>query len=224
MNNTITPKQVEALCSEIDGIFSDAKNKIESKMIAYNSLVSKNWADEDAVEFTRKISNSMNSVINSLAENSNNIKFGIVDFANYYAKIGNKPMMNSSRTVFHSAINPSIVKPSFDDGETYGFKGDNSSEQIAEQLETLIKDCNGICNNLTECFQSVNAFGNPEIKAIINRVGNQVSKSFMTTIQDIRNTANDKIYHVSSDYNKVTEAASELINSSFIEGHGGIFR
>ena len=224
MNNTITPKQVEAMCSEVDRIMSNAKIKIEDKMIGFNNLISKNWADEDAVDFANKVSSSMNSVINSLETNSNSIKFGIVDIANYYARIAQMPSMNASRTTFHSAINPSVVKNTFDDGETFGFKSENSSDEIVDQLSMLIRDCNGICSDITECFSSINAFGNSEIKAIINRVGNQVSKSFINSIQDIKGIADDKLHHVESSYNKATENASAMFNSMQIEGHGGIFR
>jgi len=229
MNNTLSPRQVYSMCNEIDSIASEAKVRIEEAMYNFNTFLSKTWEDDDAVDFAKKVSNSMNGVIESLANNSNSIKNGIVDVANMYAKQAHKPLMNSSRITFYSAINPSVVKTTFDDGETYGFKDDNSSGRVTEEFEKLVTKCNKINTQLTEDLSSINAFGNPEVKAVINHVSNLIGKALNASVYDIKQFASDKIYHVASSYKRISENAVSAIDSivtenNVIEGHGGIFR
>lgn len=213
MNNTITPKQVDVMENEIDSIMSRAKTELESTMIDFNQTIKECWADEVAVSFAKKVSNSMNGVISDMAKNTNNAKRGIIDVANQYAMQAHKPMMNAARTVsYYSAINPSVVKSTFDDGDTYGLRDDSSFEKISNSVADLIKKCYKIGSEASSNLRTINAFGNHEISQKIQSVAEQLGSSMGSSVNSIMKIARESLEAVKKGYGSVIDTSISQID------------
>lgn len=206
MNNTVTPRQVEAMEREIDSIMSKAKTDIESDTMDFCQKIKKCWADENAVDLAKKVTNSMNGVINGMSINSNRVKSDIVDIHNMYARQAQKPCMNASRLNFHSALNPTIVKSTFEDGETYGFKNDSSAGSILNAMQDLVKKCDKVSFEVNSSLSSINAFGNPEISNKIVKAGTEVGDSVGKAIQKIVNDFRVSFEKASKDYENISSS------------------
>ena len=200
MNDTVTPRQVEAMEKEIDGIMTKAKNDIETCTIDFCNNISKCWADENAVDLVKKVTNSMNGVIKKMSDNSNMIKNSIVDIHNTYAQEAKKPFMSATSLKFYSALNPSVVKSTFDDGETYGFKDNVSTFMVADAINNLANRCEKISDELSSSLSSINAFGNAEISRMIVKSGADVGGTVGEAIGDIMNNFKNSFDKVSKEY------------------------
>lgn len=199
MNNTVTPKQVAAMEKEIDGIITKAKNDIENCTIDFCNNVSRCWADENAVDLVKKVTNSMNGVIIGMCDNSNKIKGSIVDIHNIYAKQAKKSSMNASKLKFHSALNPNVVKSTFD-GDAYGFKDDVSAYMVADAVNNLANRCEKISDELSSSLTSINAFGNQEISRMIIKSGSEIGGIVGNAVGDIMNNFKASFAKASEDY------------------------
>ena len=106
----------------------------------------------------------------------------IVDIHNTYAQEAKKPFMSATSLKFYSALNPSVVKSTFDDGETYGFKDNVSTFMVADAINNLANRCDKISDELSSSLSSINAFGNAEISRMIVKngadVGGTVGKQY----------------------------------------------
>jgi hypothetical protein len=212
MNNTITPRQVEALQRKIDQIASKAKTEIESSVADFYEAVSKNWADEKAVEMAEKVGRSMNGCIQSFETNSNKVKQGMVEIANAYARQAHKPTMNSSRLSFHPAVNPTVVHSEFQDG-SYGIINDASKQAVLDAFTTLKGALKKCAQEAAQEYKSCYAYGIQDIQQGIARAGVSVVDGITNTIGTIETDVIGCIEGAKQGYNKIVDAGVSTLNS-----------
>ena len=217
MNNTVTPRQVEAMEKQVEQIASKAKTKMEEQTIEFLSKVSKEWEDEVAVEFAQSISNSMNGCITSLEKNGNSLMSGIVNVHNMYAQQARKPAMNASRITLHSAINPSVVKSTFDDGDTYGLVSQESLNTIKDDFNKLVNDLKATGSEAANELKAIHAYGCREISDGIQKKAQEFVDAYTTGVNTIVDTAETKITDVAKGYNQVMDGASDFFQSLKID-------
>ena len=210
MNNTVSPKQVQVLENEIDSIFSIAKVKTENACNDFLNKVSNKWADEYSVSFAKDFTNSMNVCIDSLAKSANDFKSSITNIANFYARKAGKQLLSFNNLSCNSAINPNIVKSSFNDGE-FGIKNINSINDISLELNGLSNTYKSIAEELRSRISSINAFGNSEIKANLLKLSGNVMDILNSSIVKVKKEAETTISNKNREYNEVTN----VINESF---------
>lgn len=213
-NNTVSPRQVKRIADEVDSVVSQLKNELESCTIEFNNKISKYWADEVAVDFAKNVSNSMNGVITNLATGSNNLKEGIVNVANEYAKQAHKPLMNASRTTFHSAINPSVVKSTFEDGDTYGLRDINDVAKMLVDLNSLSSKIYQMGDQFSARLNSINAFGNSEISNKISVVSRNMVDSLHRTSMKIRDRSFEVVEDAYKRYQIPLDQFETILNNA----------
>lgn len=217
MNNTVTPRQVEAMEKQVEQIASKAKTQMEEQTIEFLNKVSKEWEDEVAVEFAQSISNSMNGCISTLERNGNSLMSGIVNVHNMYAKQARKPAMNASRITLHSAVNPSVVKATFDDGDTYGLVSQESINTVKEDFRKLVNDLKSTGSEAAAEFKSIHAYGCEMIAQGIQKKAQEFVDAYTTGVNTIVDTAEKKITEAATGYNQVMDGASDFFQGLKID-------
>lgn len=213
MNNTVSPKQVQVLEDEIDSIFSIAKVKTENACNEFLTKISNKWADEYSVTFAKNFTNSMSECINALAKSANDLKGKIVDIANFYAQRAGKSLLNVRTLSFNSAINSSIVKSSFADGE-YGIKDINSVADLSDELNGLSNTYKDIAEELKTRVASINAFGNSDIKNTLLKVSNGVMDILNSSIVKVKNDAESVILNKNREYSSVNNVIADAFKTT----------
>ena len=199
MNNTVSPKQVQAIIREIDEITANTKVKAENAGSGFLAKMKSLWADSKAVEFAKNISNSMNASIDELAQGGNNLKEGVVGVANFYARKAGKPSMNAPHTNFNSAINPGVVSDTFD-GDEYGFKDAGSVATIVGEIATLSSTYKKMADEAASRLNSINAYGNPEVKSKLLSAASNISNNLIGLSNKIEKEAETTLQAAAKDY------------------------
>ncbi len=229
MNNTVSPKQVQAITREIDEIMASVKVKAENAGSAFFGKMKNLWEDTQAVEFAKSIGNQIEGSIQQLAQGGNGLKDGVVDVANFYARRAGKPLMNAPHSTFNGAINPNVVSDTFD-GDEYGFKDASAVGALVGEVAELTKSYEKLGQEAASRLASINAFGNPDIKAKLLSSANSVSQGLAFAGKAIERTAQERISKAAKDYdigdvsaffkNKITDGISQA-GESFATAVGG---
>ena len=201
MNNTVSPKQVEAITREVDEIMSAAKVKAENIGSGYLNKVKDLWADTGAVTFAKDITMAMDNSINLLANGGNTLKDGVVNIANFYAEKAGKATMSSTHLSFNSAINPSVVKDTFAGSDEYGFKDPSAIGAIVGEATALADAYKKLGEETSSRLSAINAFGNPEIKTKLLSTANNVFNGLVTAGKEIEKTTESRLQAAAKDYN-----------------------
>lgn len=213
MNNTITPRQVEAIQKKVDAIATKAKTEIEKSVADFYAQVSKQWADEEAANMAQKVARSMNSCIQTFEKNTNNLKQGVVSVANEYARQAHKPTMNASSISLHPAINPTVVKTTFEDGETYGLVSDASLDRVTDAWTELKSALGNVASEAREEYINCWCFGVDSIRQAVVKKGTEVYESVTGTVNAMEQAVNEEINKAKQGYNKVLDTGINALNS-----------
>ena len=200
MNNTVSPKQVQAITREIDEIMASTKVKAENAGSGFFEKMKNLWEDTQAVEFAKVIGKKMEDSVQQLALGGNGLKDGVVDIANFYARRAGKPLMNAPHSSFNGAFNPSVVSDTFD-GDTYGFKDSSSAAVLLGEINALTLAYQKLGQETASRISSINAFGNPDIKVKLLSCANKVSQDLELVGKEIEKLAQIRIDKAVKDYN-----------------------
>ena len=211
MNNTVSPKQVNSIINEVDGIIAKAKVDAETAGNAFFGKMKNLWEDNNAVTCAKDINREMDSVIQRLAYSSNCLKDGVVNIANFYARQAGKPMMNAPHTNFNSAINASIISDTFD-GDEYGFKDPSAINALLDDVNAFSLAMSKIKDETSSRLLSINAFGNPEIKSKLISAASDFGDSLIDTSKKIKMLAEQRINQASKDY-QISDVGSYFTGS-----------
>ena len=218
MNGTnsgiVTPRQVQRMQEEIDKIAAEAKQKIEQSVNEFLKKTGKEWADKESVEMAKKISNQMNGVVAGLGDSTYALKSGIVNVGNYFAKQARMSSINApTKRDFTTTINPTVVKETFDDGESYGVVVTKSLDRVASDLKNLTSDLKSLGVNTAQELRSIHAYGCEIIHDKISETGQKIGDTLSKTVNTVANAAEDAIIGAAKRYDLAIENAQEVLNN-----------
>lgn len=215
VSNTVSPSQVDKLLGDFGVVVKKARDKIDIEGNNFFKNLGAVWAGEDAVESSKRLADSLNEyLIDNLASGFNYIAAGVIDLANYYAKRANKLPMNPRSISFTHNISSSPVKSQWDDG-SYGFKEPKSLASLIVAFDLLKSSINKTAIELSENIARINAFGNPEIKKVLNNVSNAYTDSLLSSAKLLSDAALKIIEDTSRKYN----ISADQIASYFAQGN-----
>ena len=209
-NYTLSPRQVERLLNETNATFQKARSDVENQTLYLFDILAGTWADANAVIFARDLAVRMNNLVGSLSTHFNNLARGIVDLNNTYARAANKPQTPYYPNVsITSAISSNgKVSDFFKNGENpddFGFRGGNQGEEkFKSGFNEFRKKFIQFRTDLLKSVNSINAFGNNDIKVAIANCVKQICDAADVDFQNIERNAEAKLADTRAKYQKIS--------------------
>ena len=202
MENTVSPKQVQNINTAIEEVTANTVSKIADVLNNALAEIGSTWADTKAVAAAGKLVNMTTDVVKDLEKSCNNLESGVVNVANRYAKVAGKATTNAPYRSFNAPVTTNAVHETFGNSDEYGFKGNalEAAAKIAAVLGSLSKEIQGLGEKSADRINSINAFGNPEIKVQILKTSTNYATRLGDAAKRIEKFGEDVINQAAKDY------------------------
>ena len=202
MNNTVSPKQVLNINTAIEEVTANTVSKIADVLNNTLTEIGATWADTKAVAAASKLANMTMEVVKDLEKSCNNLEGGVVNVANRYARVAGKATTNAPYRSFNAPIISNAVHETFGNSDEYGFKGKASEAalKIANALGGLSLKIKELGEQSSDRINSINAFGNPEIKVQILKTSTNYATRLGDAAKRIEKFGEDVINQAAKDY------------------------
>jgi len=165
---TLSPSQAKRIVDEANGIMSRCKTEMENKNQEFVEKVSKVWEDTNAVNYFQTHKKNMEGFIEELSKNNEVFGNAVQEIANKYCSAGGKGAISVSKITLSPAIDVSLIKDVFAEGENgddFGFiNPQNGAAQVMDAFTELVNSLTNSATNAVSSIQSINAFGNSEVR------------------------------------------------------------
>jgi len=210
---TLSPSQAKHIVDEANGIMSRCKTEMENKNQEFVEKVSKVWEDTNAVNYFQKHKKTMEDIITYLSENNQIFAKRVEDIANKYCSAGGKGAISVSKITLSPAIDVSLIKDVFAEGangDDFGFiNPQNGAEQVMDAFTELINSLTKTATQTVSSIQSINAFGNSEVRMEIANSAGKVVDILKSNISQVDKYIRQYVNETAQAYIKVGQNAAQ---------------
>lgn len=221
-NETLSAKQTTKISQELGEILDKCQNDVADAFSEFAEVVSKNWADANAVEFRDELSKIHSEIENTIKNNSQTYADTLKNIADAYIRAGGMSVevdygdilrrKNAYEIGLLKAL--SKIKEMFPDGENFGFKDiDKSSEIITEAFTILKNKLNESALMTVNNIKTINAFGNRTVQLNLAQSAGEIVTIIKNSIEKLQKSLNEKLDATKQLYKKTgsgAETASKI--------------
>ena len=166
-------------------ILDKCQNDVADAFSEFAEVVSKNWADANAVEFRDELSKIHSEIENTIKNNSQTYADTLKNIADAYIRAGGMSVevdygdILRRKNAYEIGLLKALlkIKEMFPDGENFGFKDiDKSSEIITEAFTVLKNKLNESALMTVNNIKTINAFGNRTVQLNLAQSAGEIVK------------------------------------------------
>lgn len=213
----VTAKQADKVISQANSAATTTKTKVENAIREFSETVSHIWEDKNATTYAGKLKESINSCIKELSDNNGIFGSAVTGiFEGYRGAGGNDDKMQESAISFSGNVDISKIKDHFAN-DSFGFgENDEGEVDVAGSKEKIMAAFKKLKEELTKArdtsvseIESINAFGNAEIRSRLARSSGEVVRILEDHINEIDKLTADYVEETAKGYKSVEEKAKE---------------
>jgi len=211
-SETLSKRQAEEIINAANRINTDCSKKIEKKVQEFYEKISDVWEDKNAVEFSQKLKEQIEKIVEQLSKNNKTFGQTVTDIAKAYIAAGGMALgIAVAPAAILANIDVGKIKEFFGNGENgddFGFRNvDSGPEEVMTAFNELKSDIQKIVSEAVEAIGRINAFGNSEVK---NNLAKSAGRIVEIVGENIGTTENEIKSHVqaTADAYKKTGSSS----------------
>lgn len=194
-SETLSKRQAEEIINSANRINTDCAKQIEKRVKEFVDQVSDIWEDKNAVDFSQKLKEQAEKIVEQLSKNNKTFGETVTDIAKaYFAAGGMGLAIGVAPASILANIDVGKIKEFFGNGENgddFGFRNvDSGPEEVMTAFNSLKSDVQKIVSEAVQGIGKINAFGNAEVKNNLaqsaGRIVEIVGENIGTTEKDIK--------------------------------------
>lgn len=219
MASNISRAQVASLQSSFEEKMSNLVQQMQSASQTFTGVVQKEWADNDSVKALNTYKTNMDGFLEELNTNITAFHDMLQGVCDYYTRNGRMdpitvPAFTKQVATFMEGEPQNTL-----DGDRQGLANDNTSaDAILTALKNYKTKCNTIRAIVQSSLQSINAFGDPELKQAVAKSGAKIVEILG---QHIEKTNKDLDTLIEQAIQSYKDTATNSTTSATMEVSGG---
>ena len=219
-NETLSLSQANQIMQNFTNSIDNCAKNVLTKNEEFAKNVSVIWEDQNAVDFSKKLENSVTEMIRSMKKNNAVFNQTVSDIAKTYMQVGGITITGIQPATIPPmpTIDFSIIKNKFADGENgdeFGFRNpETGAEQVMDTFDTLKTSLSNIAGSISSEIKKINAFGNQAVQGNLAKSGGRIVNILEDGIRQLEMQVRQHVDQTAQSYIKTGTSAESTANLS----------